>query len=336
MKQIAKKWCPIVVALAAFCGFTGCSKNAAPLAATEFKTQQAAQAVVTGAQTLSRDAADTPVAFKRQDGTQVVVYQSLQRGQRQLVLTQSSDGTTWSSPKTITHQTFTATNPSLAESPSGELLLGYATNQNETWELYLTQSTDGVTWSEPRKLDLGIAQAQAPSLLWHQNQFSLVFQAMQGGIYLSTSSNGQDWSKAQTIAAKGEAPVLHYSNATHRYILLTEGESDEGWNLFVQTSKELSQWSKSQQLTRTTRARWGRLAANGNTDHLIYSVQQEEGSWNILAAKTTDWVKWSQPQALIQNGLRNASPNLLGNALIWSMGSSAGRNSSVVLSPVRL
>lgn len=339
MRQIAKKWCSLMVVCTAIWSLPGCSKSTPPLTANEFQTQQASPSDVSGALTLSRDAADTPVALKRQDGSQVIVYQALQRGQRQLWALQSTDGRVWSDPQRITHQAFTATNPSLTESPSGELFLSYASNQNETWELYVTQSSDAKQWSTPRKLELGIEQAQAPSLLWHQNQLVLVFQAMQGGIYLSTSSDGRTWSEAKEIANKGEAPALHFSETSHRYLLLTEGESEEGWNLFIQTSKNLSQWNKPQQLTHHTRARWGRLVQDARADNLLYSVQQDNGSWNIVAAKTTDGSKWSKPQALIQNGLRNASPCLLPSEtsplLVWSMGGT-GRNSSVVLAPVRL
>lgn len=303
---LSKKLC-----LALLCvplSLLGC-QTATPLGTASFRTQATASPP---REALFNQPAAAPFIVKSRQGL-LLAYRGLQADSRQIYVRRSRDGKSWDSPVQVSHNSLSVSHPQIVEEASGKLKLFYHSNQSEAWQLYVSESNDGQSWTPPRKVSLPEAQISDSSLLYSQKEYLLCYQAFGGGLFLTRSSDGLRWSPPSLVSESGEAPSL-VRTAQGRYALAYEGPTESGWTVYLTSSSDLKQWSPPQALGHdqgeNSRSRWGRLVSGSKGTALVFSSQSENGAWELYKRSSSDLNNWSAPQQLTQNGLRNVNPQL--------------------------
>jgi TolB protein len=116
-----------------------------------------------------------------------------------LYLSHSQDGSNWSTPIPLVLWPTHDSEPRLVQNTDGMYRLVFASDREGNFDLFLTNSTDGETWSEPRRLTAGPAFDSYPSTpfqdLWGTHWLAFISDREGNySIYLMNSSNGEDWS----------------------------------------------------------------------------------------------------------------------------------------------
>lgn len=277
-----------------------------PTSTTAFRTLQATATAPPEA--LFQEPAAAPFVQRTRQGL-LLAYQGLEASRRQIFVRRSHDGKNWASPVQVSQNSLSVTHPQIIEDAQGKLKLFYHSNESEAWQLYLSESKDAQTWTPPQRVALPEAQISDSALLYTQKEYLLSYQAFGGGIFLTRSGDGHQWSAPVQISASGEAPSL-VRDAQGRYVLAYEGPTESGWTIYSCSSRDLKTWSKPQVLGTAQRSRWGRLVSGGQGVVLVFSAQAENGAWELYKRRSTDLLNWSEPEQLTHNGLRNVNLQL--------------------------
>lgn len=287
-------------------GMTACQYQEIPVTAA-FRTLQKASSTIPR-EALFQEAASAPHIQKTSRGL-LLTYQSPSNGSQQILVRRSRNGLTWESPVQVSHNSLSVTHPQLIEDKKGHLKLFFHSNERETWELYMSESDDAITWTPPQPVSLPDRQISDSSLIYTQQEYILCYQTFGGGLYITRSKNGQNWSKPVQISHSGEAPSL-VQDRKGRFILAYEGPSETGWTIYVQSSDNLKNWSRPQALGQGLRSRWGRLVSGQHGTVLVFSSQQDNGAWELYKRQSSDLLQWSNARPLTQNHLRNSNAHL--------------------------
>lgn len=326
---LKKQFLPLYFCLSLI--LTACQSGETPATAS-FRTLHSTQAVPREA--LFQEPAATPYIQKTRQGL-ILAYQGLHAGLLQIFVRRSRTGHIWGDPVQVSHNSFSVTHPQLVEDKQGRLKLFFHSNERESWELYMSESSDATIWSHPQPVNLPDNQISDSSVLYTQQEYLLCYQTFGGGLYLVRSKDGKSWSKPVLISASGEAPSLIQDHKGN-YLLAYEGSSETGWTIYVQSSRDLKSWSPPQALGQGKRSRWGRLVSSTRGTVLVFSSQEEDGAWELYKRQSTDLLQWSSAQALTQNHLRNSNAQLIAATensayLTWEVGALESRLSHLSL-----
>lgn len=206
-----------------------------------------------------------PRATTTRDGDVVLVFSSYRDGNYEVYTMRSPDGETWSDPTRVTENPRDDWYASVTELSDGRLLVPFSSNRDGPRSgVYLTTSSDGETWSEPR-------QVTAPSgdifpyvvekdgeyimtLARHLEESDEAWRANEYEIFLTKSTDLEEWSDlAQlTDTEPGHESLYPHLTKDRDGTLWLPFTSSEPGNeeIFVTASRDGETWSDPVRVTR--------------------------------------------------------------------------------------
>ena len=158
-----------------------------------------------------------------------IVFSSDRSGNNEIWYVTSSDGKNWSNPIQFTTDISEDNNPSLIQDSEGTYWIVWHSNRDGKYDIYYSNSNDGITWSpfiiltNQKSVDMYPFIYQDSDgtywITWTSDRSGI-----QGDIWYSTSSNGESWSTPKqftTSTSKDYTPKI------------VEGSADDMWIIWV-------------------------------------------------------------------------------------------------------
>ncbi len=181
---------------------------------------------------------DAPQTVCGSNGTIWAVWQSGSVGAREIYLS-SLAANTWSFATAInlTHHEADQCNPTVATGVDGSVYVAWQDNRNGNWDIYLTTSDDGVTWSAPVCMTESDKDQIAPALACDPDvakKAALVWQDQEAGnwdIVLGSTADGfATCSQARLTSHTADQiePAVGMTPAGQTFVFWTDKRKDGG------------------------------------------------------------------------------------------------------------
>jgi hypothetical protein len=227
----------------------------------------------------------------------------------------STDAITWSKPSHVTGQS-----SKLAPAISGfgnslnfNLLLAYVANNNSN-DLLVTSSTDGITWSKPSQIT-GQSSKLAPAIVEFVQSpddnckliLAYVANNSSNDLLVTSSTDGITWSKPSQITGQSSklAPSIieFIQSPDNNYKLILAYVANNSSNdLLVTSSTDGITWSKPSRVTGQCSQTAPALCMGTNyidsENYLALVYVANNNSKDLLMTTSTDGIIWSKPSQI--------------------------------------
>lgn len=197
-----------------------------------------------------------PRLFQDAASTYWLVFSSNRNGNYDLFLAQSHDGSEWSKEIAIAGSPAFDSYPSIMRDAGGRYWIAFISDRNGNYSIFLTSSTDGVVWAEPREVTKD-AQDSFPVMI--QDKRGLYWLALtrlvqwpnKYGIFLMNSSDGLSWSEPRRLTSdpsnNNYIDFIQDSRGTYWIAFTSERSGNE--DIFAMSSRDGANWSEPVQLS---------------------------------------------------------------------------------------
>ncbi|MNR75517.1 hypothetical protein D3C72_61480 [compost metagenome] len=252
----------------------------------------------------------------RKAGGFALAYDTQKLGGKDVFVSLSADGKTWSAPVAVGQTRRTEESPALWEDASGKLHLIYGSNDSGAFQLYASASTDGKTWNEAVAITRETEHAKAASVTRTPKGVAVVFQTLGGSCEVMQSSDGEIWGLSRRIAASGGDPAIAHDGEGLRVVFHRDGK------LFECIERQGS-WSEAVQIPGTAEMQEPAIARIAGKLTLAYSTLSSNGTWK-LAVREAGPSGWGLEQDLVQGPDDHGYPSLAegqdgGTWLAWGI-----------------
>jgi len=252
----------------------------------------------------------------RKSGGFALAYDTQKFGGKDVLVTVSADGKTWSAPVAVGQTPRTEESPALWEDASGKLHLIYASNESGVFQLYSASSTDGKTWGEAVAITRENEHAKGASVTRTPKGVAVAYQTLGGSCEVMQSSDGEVWSLSRRIEASGADPAIAHDGEGLRLVFHRDAK------LFERIERQ-GTWSEAVQVPGSAAMREPAIARIAGKITLAYSTLGSNGTWK-LAVREAGPSGWGQEQDLVQGPDDHGFPSLAeghdgGSWLAWGI-----------------
>lgn len=276
-----------------------------------------------------------PSLIERQDGSLMIAYERLDASfaNGDILITDSADGTVWSSPWMAIGVAGNQRHPALIQLADGSYLLFYLSNETGGYKLHRAESPDGVSWTPTGPLALGwAAQSQVnPTVcLEDDGSLTLSYDVLSNGGYVAHSvDDGLTWDQDRVRISTGGALYRIMRHSSGMYVASYQrrsGEQASMIDIFTRTSPDRVTWSAETQVTHTLNSHDSfplELADGTFGLHFITSLGGQP--YDLYSQASTDGVTWGNERHWFPDSGWDFEPHpiLLSSgtvALAWSRG----------------
>lgn len=181
---------------------------------------------------------EDPAVIRRADGTWAVAYVGTRVADRQLYVSTSKDGNTFSGPQAVEKHEFSDQSPSLVESANGQLHLFFTSNRNgSNFELFHTYLEADGEWAAAEQID-GFTGAQNVTVAYRGGRFMLAAEVTGEGLVVATRSDDGPWGERELVTALGFEPAVMF---------MPDGQAvvayQRAGQIYLRTSSPNGSWS---------------------------------------------------------------------------------------------
>jgi len=178
-------------------------------------------------------------------------------GTAHIWMSHSSDGINWDEPYQVVSLMDENIYPSLIQDSGGTYWLAWMNLNWYTWEfhIYVSSSSDGLTWTAPTQVTSGISEDWEPSLIQDDTgTYRLVWDSYTSGsweIWSSYSNDGVNWNTPSQITSYGANcwyPSL-IQNASHGFDITFASDKSGDWEIWRISSEDGLNWGHEDQVT---------------------------------------------------------------------------------------
>lgn len=264
----------------------------------------------------SRDLPRASSLLVRKAGGYVLAYDTVKLGGKDVFVTTSPDGKTWSPAVVVGQTRFTEESPTLWEDDQGKIHLIYASNDSGSFQLYASASRDGKTWDEPVAITDEIEHAKAPSVTRTPNGVAIAYQTLGGALEVMQSSDGEVWGLSRRIELSGGDPAICHDGEGLRVVF------HRNETLYERVERN-GAWSEATQIPGAAPMREPAIAMIAGTVTLAYSTLGPNGNWKV-ALRVAQPSGWGLEQELVQGPDDHGFPSLAegkdgGSWLAWGI-----------------
>ena len=252
----------------------------------------------------------------RKAGGFALAYDTQKLGGKDIFVSVSADGSTWTAPVVVGQTRRTEESPALWEDAAGKLHLVYASNDSGAFQLYASTSADGKTWDEPVAITRESEHAKAPAVTRTPKGIAIAFQTLGGSCEVMQSSDGEVWGLSRRIEVSGGDPAIAHDGEGLRVVYHRDSK------LFERIERQ-GVWSEAVQVPGTAEMREPAIARIAGKLTLVYSTLSSNGTWK-LAVREAGPSGWGQEQDLVQGPDDHGFPSLAegqdgGSWLAWGI-----------------
>ncbi len=253
----------------------------------------------------------------RKTGGFVLAYDTQKLGGKDVFVTISPDGKTWSAPVVVGQTRRTEESPALWEDAQGKIHLIYTSNDSGSFQLYASASRDGKSWESPSALTDEIDHAKAPAVTrTPSGGVAIAYQTLGGSVEVMQSSDGEVWGLSRRIETSGGDPAICHDGEGLRVVF------HRNEKLYERIERK-GAWSEAVQVPGSTAMREPAIAAIAGKVTLAYSTLSSNGSWKLVVRETGP-SGWGQEQDLVQGPDDHGFPSLAvgtegGSWLAWGI-----------------
>ena len=194
--------------------------------------------------------------FQDGNGTYWLVFASNKNGNSDIFLARSHDGSGWSIAVAVAGGPAFDSYPSLVQDSGGRYWMAFISNRNGNYSVHLTSSSDGVTWSEPRRMTEGAMESFPIIIQDRRGVYWLAFTRLVGrpnkfDIFLMSSTDGTTWSEPRRLTSdpsnNNYIDFIQDSKGTYWIAFTSERSGNE--DIYITGSRDGANWSEPVQLS---------------------------------------------------------------------------------------
>jgi len=270
---------------------------------------------------------EDPLMVQDSYGVYWLVWCSDRSGNGDIWCSNSPDGINWSNPMQLTSNTFDDWHPSMIQDSEGTYCLTWMSWRTGNYDIWYSDSPDGINWSEPTQLTTDVSDDWVPSLSKDSSgAFWITWSSGKSGnqdIWYTTSQDGENWSNATQLtmdASEDDCPwLLQDSNGT--YWVVWHSNRQGTYDIFYSNSTDGANWSEPVA-----------LITDESTDMYPFMLQDSQGRyWIVWTSDRSDmwgdiWYcfsqdghEWSTPHQLTEMTGEDYTPRLMedSSGVIW-------------------
>lgn len=259
----------------------------------------------------------------------------------------STDGVTWTSPVTISEAGNNSYRSEISVTPDGRFVALWRMLVNGDEIVYLSHSTDGVTWSTPTALSGSGYNSTNPTVASDSSGRTIVAWDMDDGVNeqleVVTTTDFNQWSTPTRIplstgAERDNLPEITASSENGFAMVFYSHTSDYTQRVAVISSADGITWTSPSFLTgQNSDGYWPLVETSSTGDFLSLWVQNGALYSSISTANNT----WSSPLSISSNGCSSREPAMstsndgtvaviwvCSNNPVWSIETSTTNNGS--------
>lgn len=208
--------------------------------------------------------------------------------------------------------------PFMLQDSHGVYWLAWCSNRSGNGDIWCSNSTDGINWSEPMPLTSSEFDDWYPSMFQDSRGiYHLSWMSWRSGnydIWCSDSEDGGEWSEPlqlTTDAADDWVPALSQDSSGTFWMTWSSGKTGNQ-DIWYFSSQDGENWSNATQFTTDAAeddAPWLLQDSNGTYWVVWHSFRQ--GNYDIFYSTSTDGVNWSEAVALTDDSSTDFYPFLL-------------------------
>jgi hypothetical protein len=278
-----------------------------------------------------------------------LAFTSYEGSSRDNILVKSSaDGVNWGSGIHITQNNSYESRPSLIQDSKGIYWLAFQSSWGGDYDIWICNSTDGYSWSSPRKIIAYDWDNYSPNLIqdsggtywitWsHYNRTTYDFD-----ICISSSIDCVQWGPINFVTSDyywdGYPSMIQDSTGTYRIAWSSDRMGYNDDICLSYSSDPLGTWNSPIQLTnQETRDYSPSLIENVDGGFNLSWRSRINGQYEILYTSSIDWNQWSSPEQVTNTTHPDAnkySPSLIQDSheTLWIAWSSATYDSNIWIS----
>jgi beta-xylosidase len=257
-----------------------------------------------------------PSLIQDQEGRYWLAYSLMVDNNEDIYLISSNDLKAWSAPIKITRDNETDFHPSLIQSGNGKFYVVFTSLRNANYDLYFSESPDGIKWSEPLQLTEDENSDWYPYLMEDsRGELIISFSSRRGGsngVFVMTSSDGVQWSEERRVTGQESDIYPMIVERQGRYWLLFVRHTGDYSNrsraneheLFLTYSDDLRVWSGIAQLTQAKPGSFNLYPSfikDGDENLWISYTSDEPGNEEVFIFGSSDGELWSWPEKITKN-----------------------------------
>ncbi|MEE9150969.1 MAG: Ig-like domain-containing protein [Thermoplasmata archaeon] len=205
----------------------------------------------------------------------------------------------------------------------GTFWLVYTSERSGNYDIWVKNSTDGVTWSTPIQVTTNESYDGWGSFIQDSGgTYWMAWFSDRSGtvqIWMSNSSDGINWDEPYQVVSLMDENVypslIQDSGGT--YWLAWMNFDWDTWDiyLYVSSSSDGLTWTAPTRVTSATSDEWEPSLIQDDTGiyRLVWDTYSA-GSWEIWGSYSNDGVNWNTPIQITSNGGDNWYPSLIQNA----------------------
>lgn len=167
----------------------------------------------------------------------------------------SNDCTNWNATQ-VTNNSINDEQPSLMQDSNGTYWLTWTSCSTDNYDVFLSNSVNGINWSTPIKMSTCSQNDTAPRIIQSNDGKLVLYWVNQGKtIYRASVDNGTTWSAPAIMfehALEIEDVTMVQAN-DGKFYMVFEGYNStyDEYNLFATNSSDLSNWEQPKQITKS-------------------------------------------------------------------------------------
>lgn len=257
-----------------------------------------------------------PSLIQDRDGIVWLAYDTMVENNEDIYVIFSRDLSSWSQPIRITDDLETDFHPSIVQSKDGRFFVVFTSLRSGNYDLYISESHDGRTWSKPKRLTEDEHNDWYPFIMEDKKGTLIIsFSSNRegdNGIFVMSSSDGEDWSKERRVTGPNNDiyPMIVEDRNWYWMVFVrhTGDYSDfrraNEHDLFLIYSSDLVEWSKIGRLTFSkpgTFSLYPAFLMDENGTLWISYTSDEPGNEEIFIFGSNDGELWSSPEKITSN-----------------------------------
>jgi hypothetical protein len=278
---------------------------------------------------LTTDANKDEDPFMLQDSSGVywLVWCSDRSGNGDIWSATSPDGLNWSNPEPLTVSTFDDWHPSLVQDAAGGYRLAWMSWRLSNYDIWYSDSGNGVDWTEPMPVAMDVADDWVPSLSRDSSgAFWVTWSSAKSGnpdIWYSKSQDGISWSSAAqltTDAAEDNCPWL-LQDADGSYWIIWHSNRNGSYDVFYSKSTDGANWSAPVALITDESIDMYPFMLQDRQGRywLVWTSDRSDAFGDIWYCYSEDGGEWSAPGRLTDTEGQDYTARLMEDAsgVIW-------------------
>jgi hypothetical protein len=242
----------------------------------------------------------------------------------------STDGVTYSTPIQVTTAANPESTPSLIQDSNGTYWIAFARFVTGlSYEIFITNSTNGVSWSIPIQLASNSADDFLPSLSQDANgTYWIAFRSKRSGdydIWVTNSTDGFNWESPTQLTADS-----YIDNTATNSIFFQDGlywlsySSDKAGNydIYIMNSTNGVNWNASIQITNNSSDESGPSFRKYLGKYYLAFSLNNSGNWDLYIMDSTNGLNYTTPIQLTTNTSTDSLPSIIRDTkknyyLVW-------------------